>query len=50
MEGSRKIQIPEEVITKGRDQLINEGDVLLSIKGSIGKAVVENIEVETVPG
>lgn len=50
-EGSREIQIPEEVITKGRDQLINEGDVLLSIKGSIGKAaVVEKMEVQTVPG
>lgn len=50
-EGSREIQIPEEVITKGRDQLINEGDVLLSIKGSIGKAaVVEKMKVQTVPG
>lgn len=50
-EVSREIQVPEEVITKGRDQLVNEGDVLLSIKGSIGKAaVVEKMEVQTVPG
>ena len=48
---SKLIQIPEEIITKGRDQLLNEGDVLLSIKGSIGKAaVIGQMEGKTVPG
>ena len=36
-QGSKAIQIPETVIVKGRDQLLVKGDVLLSIKGSIGK-------------
>lgn len=50
-QGSKAIQIPEAVIAKGRDQLLNEGDVLLSIKGSIGKAaVVGKLEAQTVPG
>ena len=49
--GSKSIQAPEAVIAKGRDQLLNEGDVLLSIKGSIGKsAVVGKLEEQTVPG
>ena len=49
--GSKTIQIPETVMAKGRDQLLAEGDVLLSIKGSIGKAgVVGDLVDQTVPG
>lgn len=50
-QGSKAIQIPEAVIAKSREQLLNEGDVLLSIKGSIGKvSAVGKLEEQTVPG
>lgn len=50
-QGSKVIQIPEAVIAKSREQLLNEGDVLLSIKGSVGKAsAVGKLEEQTVPG
>ena len=50
-QGSKVIQIPEAIIATGREQLLDERDILLSIKGSIGKAsLVGKLEEQTVPG
>jgi len=50
-QGSKRIQLPEVVLAKGRQQLLEPGDVLLSIKGGLGKvAVVQDLEHPTVPG
>ena len=50
-QGSKRIQLPEAVLAKGRQQLLEPGDVLLSIKGGLGKvAVVQDLEHPTVPG
>lgn len=50
-QGTKRIQLPEVVLAKGRQQLLEPGDVLLSIKGGLGKvAVVQDLEHPTVPG
>lgn len=50
-QGSKIIQVPEAVILTGREQLLSEGDILLSIKGSVGKAsLVGRLKDQTVPG
>jgi N-6 DNA Methylase len=50
-QGSKRIQLPEAALAKGRQQLLERGDVLLSIKGGLGKvAVVQDLEDPTVPG
>jgi hypothetical protein len=50
-QGSKRIQLPEAALAKGRQQLLEPGDVLLSIKGGLGKvAVVQDLEDPTVPG
>jgi hypothetical protein len=50
-QGSKRIRLPEAVLAKGRQQLLEQGDVLLSIKGGLGKvAVVQDLEHPTVPG
>jgi len=50
-QGTKRIQLPEAVLAKGRQQLLESGDVLLSIKGGLGKvAVVQDLEHPTVPG
>ena len=50
-EGSKTVQIEESLLSKGRDQLLAEGDVLLSIKGSIGRAAtVGKLGEPTIPG
>lgn len=50
-QGTKRIQLPEAVLAKGRQQLLEPGDVLLSIKGGLGKvAVVQDLEHPTVPG
>ena len=50
-QGSKRIQLPEAALAKGRQQLLEPGDVLLSIKGGLGKvAVVQDLEHPTVPG
>jgi type I restriction enzyme M protein len=51
LQGTKRIQLPEAVLAKGRQQLLESGDVLLSIKGGLGKvAVVQDLEHPTVPG
>jgi type I restriction enzyme M protein len=50
-QGSKVIRLPEAALSKGRQQLLEPGDVLLSIKGGLGKvAVVQDLENPTVPG
>jgi len=50
-EGSKRIRVAEAALAKGRQQLLEPGDVLLSIKGGLGKvAVVHDLEEPTVPG
>ena len=50
-QGSKRIRLPEATLAKGRQQLLEPGDVLLSIKGGLGKvAVVQDLEQPTVPG
>lgn len=50
-EGSKRIRLPEAALAKGRQQLLEPGDVLLSIKGGLGRvAVVQDLECPTVPG
>jgi hypothetical protein len=50
-QGSKLIRLPEAALAKGRQHLLEPGDVLLSIKGSLGKvAVVQDLEHDTVPG
>jgi type I restriction enzyme M protein len=50
-QGSKRIRLPESALAKGRQQLLEPGDVLLSIKGGLGKvAVVQDLEHPTVPG
>jgi type I restriction-modification system DNA methylase subunit len=50
-QGSKLIRLPEAALAKGRQHLLEPGDVLLSIKGSLGKvAVVQDLENDTVPG
>lgn len=50
-QGSKRIRLPEAALAKGRQQLLEPGDVLLSIKGGLGKvAVVQDFEHPTVPG
>jgi type I restriction-modification system DNA methylase subunit len=50
-QGSKRIRLPEAALAKGRQQLLEPGDVLLSIKGGLGKvAVVQDLEHPTVPG
>jgi type I restriction enzyme M protein len=50
-QGSKRIELPEAALAKGRQQLLEPGDVLLSIKGGLGKvAVVQNLDDPTVPG
>ena len=50
-QGSKRIRLPEAALAKGRQQLLEPGDVLLSIKGGLGKvAVVHDLEHPTVPG
>ena len=51
LQGSRVIRLPEIALAKGRQHLLEPGDVLLSIKGGLGKAaVVQELEHPTVPG
>ena len=51
IEGSKTTVIEESTHAKNRDQLLEERDVLLSIKGSIGKAaIVGNISDQVIPG
>lgn len=51
LEGSKLIRLPESALAKGRQQLLEPGDVLLSIKGGLGKvAVVQDLKHPTVPG
>ena len=48
---SKRIRLPEAALAKGRQQLLEPGDVLLSIKGGLGKvAMVQDLEHPTVPG
>lgn len=50
-QGSKRIRLPEVALAKGRQQLLEPGDVLLSIKGGLGKvAMVQDLEHPTVPG
>ena len=50
-QGSKQIRLPEAALTKGRQQLLEPGDVLLSIKGGLGKvAMVQELMHPTVPG
>lgn len=50
-QGSKLIRLPEAALAKVRQQLLEPGDVLLSIKGGLGKvAVVQDLEHATVPG
>jgi len=50
-QGSRVIRLPEIALAKGRQHLLEPGNVLLSIKGGLGKAaVVLDLEHPTVPG
>jgi hypothetical protein len=51
LQGSRVIRLPEIALAKGRQHLLEPGDVLLSIKGGLGMAaVVLELEHPTVPG
>jgi hypothetical protein len=44
-------QLPEATLAKGRQQQLEPGDVLLSIKGGLSKvAIVQVLEQPTVPG
>jgi hypothetical protein len=48
---SKMIRLPEIALTKGRQYLLEPGDVLMSIKGGLGRvAVVDNLEGPTVAG
>lgn len=50
-QGSKRILLPEAALAKGRQHLLEPGDVLLSIKGGLGKvAVVKDLDHPTVPG
>jgi hypothetical protein len=50
-QASKRIRLPEAALAKGRQQLLEPGDVLLSIKGGLGKvAMVQDLEHPTVPG
>lgn len=49
--GSKDIRIDEAVLSKSRDQFLENGDVLLSIKGGLGKvAMVNDLDKKTLPG
>jgi hypothetical protein len=49
--GSKRILLPEAALAKGRQHLLEPGDVLLSIKGGLGKvAAVQDLDHPTVPG
>jgi len=51
LQGSRLIRLPEAALAKGRQHLLERGDVLLSIKGGLGKvSVVQDLDHPTVPG
>jgi type I restriction enzyme M protein len=51
LQGSKLIRLPEAALAKGRQHLLERGDVLLSIKGGLGKvSVVQDLEQPTVPG
>jgi hypothetical protein len=51
LQGSKLIRLPKAALAKGRQQLLEQGDVLLSIKGGLGKvAVVQDLKHPTVPG
>jgi hypothetical protein len=50
-QGSKRIRLPEAALAKVHQQLLVPGDVLLTIKGGLGKvAVVQNLDQPTVPG
>jgi len=50
-QGTKLIRLPEAALAKGRQHLLERGDVLLSIKGGLGKvSVVQDLEQPTVPG
>ena len=49
--GSKEVRIDEAVLSKSRDQFLEDGDVLLSIKGGLGKvAMVNRLDRKTLPG
>jgi type I restriction enzyme M protein len=51
LQGTKLIRLPEAALAKGRQHLLERGDVLLSIKGGLGKvSVVQDLEQPTVPG
>ena len=50
-QGSKVIRIAEIAMAKGSQNLLEIGDVLLSIKGGLGRvAIVQDLEHPTVPG
>jgi type I restriction enzyme M protein len=50
-QGSKRIRLPEAALAKVSQQLLEPGDVLLSIKGGLGKvAMVQDLDQPTVPG
>lgn len=50
-QGSKVIRIAEIAMAKGSQNLLEAGDVLLSIKGGLGRvAIVQDLEHPTVPG
>ena len=50
-QGSKVIRIAEIAMAKGSQNLLETGDVLLSIKGGLGRvAIVQDLEHPTVPG
>ena len=51
LQGTKLIRLPEAALAKGRQHLLERGDVLLSIKGGLGKvSMVQDLEQPTVPG
>ncbi len=51
LQGSKLIRLPEAAWAKVRQQLLEQGDVLLSIKGGLGKvAEVQDLDHPTVAG
>lgn len=50
-QGSKLVRVPEAALARGRQQLLEAGDVLLSIKGGLGRAaLVQELDQPTVPG
>ena len=48
---SKVIRLPEIALAKGRQYLLESGDILMSIKGGLGKvAIVQDLSEPTVPG